>query len=133
MSPVGLERAARAADEAGLPLQTRTVDLERESLPLPDTGDTGDTAAGTGWDVISCFHYLQRSLFPALAAGLAPGGLLICEIATVRNLERNARPPARFLLEEDELPGLCAPLEIAWFREGWHADRAVAQIVARKV
>jgi SAM-dependent methyltransferase len=131
VSPVGLQRAARAAAEAGLVLRTRTVDLESDPLPHPDS--RADSGPEAGWDVVTCFHYLQRALFPALAAALAPGGRLVCEIATVRNLERNARPPARFLLDEDELPTLCAPLEVAWFRQGWYEDRAVARIVARKV
>ena len=40
---------------------------------------------------------------------------------------------ARFLLDEGELPRLCAPLESLWSREGWHDGRALARIVARKL
>jgi tellurite methyltransferase len=83
--------------------------------------------------VITCFHYLQRSLFPVLCQALAPGGLLICEIATRRNLERHARPSARFLLDEGELVKLVAPLEIVQSEEGWFDDRALARVVARHV
>lgn len=121
VSPVGLARAADAAAAAGLRVGTRVVDLESEPLP-----------AGP-WRVIACFQYLQRQLFPAFAAALEPGGVLLCEITTTRNLERHARPSARFLVDPGELPALCAPLEPVWSSEGWFDDRALARIVARKV
>lgn len=121
LSPVGLAHARERAAREGLELETRPLDLEREPLPPGP------------WDVITCFAYLQRSLFPALPAVLGPGGLLVCEIATVRNLERHAHPSRRFLLEEGELVGLVAPLEPLVAEEGWFGDRALARVVARRV
>jgi len=120
VSPEGLRLAAETAAREGLALETRALDLERE--PLPD----GPFAA------ISCFHYLQRDLFPALAARLASGGVLACEIATVRNLERNPKPGARFLLQANELLELCRPLEVVVYREGWQDDRSLARLLARR-
>ncbi len=120
VSPAGLELAERRARDAGLSLRTQAIDLEHEALP------------GGPFDVISCFHYLQRDLFPQLIERLAPGGWLCCEIATERNLERHARPSRRFLLAEGELEQLCAGLEIAHADEDWHDDRHVARIVARR-
>ena len=120
ISVEGLGRASEAAARADLHLSTRALDLEREPI------EEGPFAA------ISCFHYLQRDLFPLLAARLAPGGVLAAEIATVRNLERNMKPSRRFLLEPNELLRLCAPLEIVCYREGWHADRCSARVLARR-
>jgi len=118
VSPVGLRRARDAAARAGLRLETRELDLERD--PLPE----GPFAA------ISCFHYLQRDLFPRLRERLAPGGVLVCEIATIRNLERHAKPGARFLLQPGELLELCRPLELASYTEEWHDGRFLARAVA---
>jgi SAM-dependent methyltransferase len=120
VSPEGLRRASDAAARAGLALETRALDLETE--PVPE----GPFAA------IAVFHYLQRDLFPRLAERLAPGGVLACEIATVRNLERHASPSKRFLVEPDELPRLCAPLETVGYREGWIGDSHLARILARR-
>ena len=120
ISAVGLARCQVSAQRLGLRLAMRHIDLEEEPLPRGP------------WQVITCFHYLQRSLFPVLCAALAPGGLLICEIATRRNLERNARPSARFLLEEGELATLVAPLEIVHGEEDWFEDRALARVIARR-
>jgi tellurite methyltransferase len=120
ISAEGLGRARAAASRAGLALDTHALDLEWQPLP------------GGPFAAISCFHYLQRDLFPKLASLLAPGGVLVCEIASVRNLERNPRPSRRFLLEPNELLRLCAPLEIVYYSEGWHGDRCDARILARR-
>ena len=120
VSPEGLRLAREAAAREGLSIETLALDLERDPLP------TGPFAA------ISVFHYLQRDLFPGLVALLAPGGALACEIATVRNLERHAKPGARFLLQPHELARLLAPLEIAFYGESWAGERHVAQALARR-
>lgn len=120
ISPVGLARVEEVACAEGLRVETQALDLERE--PLPEGP----------WDLISCIAYLQRDLFPAFRDRLAPNGLLVCGNATLRNLERHDRPPARFLLGENELLRLCAPLRIVYYREGWVGDHAVARVVARK-
>jgi len=120
ISESGLSRTREAAARASLRLRTRAIDLEREAI-----GESGFAA-------ISCFHYLQRDLFPALVERLAPYGVLVGEIATVRNLERRERPSRRFLLEPNELLRLCAPLEIVFYREGWEGDRCQARVVARR-
>jgi SAM-dependent methyltransferase len=121
VSPVALEGLRARAAAEGLPVETRALDLEAEPPP-----------AGP-WDVITCFHYLQRDLFPALHDGLAVGGLLVVEVPTVRNLQRHPRPSRRFLVESGELRDLLDPLEIVWYREGWFEDRALARGIGRRV
>jgi SAM-dependent methyltransferase len=120
VSPVGLGRLAETARSEGLAVETLVTDLEVAPLPRGP------------WHVVSCFAYLQRDLFPAIREILAPGGIFLCEISTIRNLERHERPPARFLLKENELLRLCAPLSILYYREGWIGDRAIARVIARR-
>ena len=120
VSEEGLGRARAASARTGLDLETRALDLERQDLPEG------------GFAAISCFHYLQRDLFPKLAARLAPDGVLVCEIAAVRNLERHAKPSRRYLLEPNELLRLCAGLEIVYYREGWQENHCVARTIARR-
>jgi tellurite methyltransferase len=120
---VGLGLAAQAARDAGVSIAVREMDLETE---LPPPGP---------WDLILCFHFLKRSLFPALTDALAPGGLLVFCQPTRRNLERHDRPPARFLLDEGELPALIAelPLETLRYEEGWLDEgRHEARLLARR-
>lgn len=121
VSPVALAGARRAAAAAGVAIDTVQVDLE--AAPPP---------AGP-WDVILVFHYLQRDLFPTLAGMLAPGGVLVMVLATVRNLERHDRPPREYLLDEGEAPALAAGLDVIRYEEGWLAeDRHEVLVVAQR-
>ncbi|MFQ5382376.1 MAG: class I SAM-dependent methyltransferase [Dehalococcoidia bacterium] len=119
ISSSGLKLAKKAARAAGVEIDTAAADLEEERLP-----------AGP-FAVICCFRYLQRNLFPEMRSRLEPGGLLLCEIATRRNLERNERPAAHHLLETNELRDLCAPLEVVSYREDWYDGQFLARAVAR--
>lgn len=119
VSPVGLAIAADAAAKEGLSIATIALDLEHD--PLPE----GPFA------LITCFHYRQPSLWPAMKARLAPGGVLLAEVLTVTNLERHAHPSRRWLAEPNELLALASGLEILSYREDWEDDRHAARIVTR--
>ncbi len=121
VSSAAVDLAREAAATAGVALRAIVADLECDPLPPGP------------WDLVLVFHYLQRGLFPRLAAALAPGGTLMAVIATVRNLERHDRPPAEYLLAEGEAPSLAAGLEVACYREGWLDEgRHEALLVARR-
>lgn len=112
--------AEQRAEEHGLPLKTIVHDLAADGIP------------GGPWDVLTCFHYLDRELLDSLHDSLKPGGVVLIGIATVTNLERHARPSARFLLERDELPGLLHGLEVVrhvedWAPWGYHEARVAAR------
>ena len=120
ISPVALAQCRARAASAGLEIETTTLDLETEPLPR------GPFA------VVSCRSYLQRDLFGPLIDVLAPGGVLVAEIATLKNLERHARPSARFLLGEGEMLDHIRPLSLVYYHEGWLAGRCAARLVARR-
>ena len=71
------------------------------------------------WDVILTHLYLHRPLLTVLKKSLAAGGILIVLQPTKNNLLRHQRPPERFLLDEDELPGLVNDLDILHYQQGW--------------
>ncbi len=58
---------------------------------------------------------MQRDLFPALRERVAAGAVRVCELSTMRNLERYERPSARFLIAPDELAALLGPLELVYY------------------
>lgn len=121
VSDTGLAIAGEAAERQGVLIATDLRDLESDGLPPGP------------WDLIVCFHYLHRPLFPQMIAGLSPEGLLVCEIATVRNLEKHDRPPREYLLEEGELARLTEPLTTIVYTEGWlEEDRHCARFVGRR-
>jgi len=119
ISPVGLALAREAANDEGVSIQTRVVDLASETLP------PGPYA------MITCFHYRQPGLLRKLAKTLTPGGVLLSEVATVQNLERHERPSLRWLAARNELLREAETLEVAYYREAWLGGRHLARLVAR--
>src|SRR4051812_22496005 len=88
ISPVGLQTARQRAAEQGLTLNTLEIDLEQQPLDLPP------------FDLILSVGYLWRPFFAEFPRLLSPGGILAVIQPTKRNLERNDKPPAPYLLEE---------------------------------
>lgn len=121
ISSVGLATARSEALRRGVPVDTVEVDLEAETLPPGP------------WDLVVCFHYLQRSLFETFSKVLRVGGLLVCELATIRNLERNQHPVTQFLVEEGELAVLAQGMEVVTYSENWtETNQHLARLVARR-
>jgi len=120
ISSVAVGRARARARAAGVPLRARVCDLEGRRLRR-------------GWyDLVTCFHYLDRALFAEMAAALRPGGLLCLEIPTVRNLERHPRPGRHHVLAVGELARAFPGLETVYAREGWMGGHHQAQLLARR-
>ena len=110
ISEEGLKLARRAAAEADVRINTILMDFDSDPFP-----------AGP-WDVIIDFHFIKRHLFESFEAALRPGGLLVFCRATVKNLERNDRPPRPYLLREGEGFGLLSNFELVVAREGWSVE-----------
>jgi SAM-dependent methyltransferase len=120
VSEVGLARAA-AANPA---VRTERVDLE-EGGALP---------AGP-FELVLCWHFLDRAHRDRYVDVLAPGGVLVIAQPTVLNLERHERPSRRFLAEPGELDAWVRDrdLEIVVSVEGWNGDgRHEAAVIAAK-
>jgi len=124
-SDVAIDALRAAARERGLRVTARVVDLEREPLP------TGP------YDVVVTMNFLQRDLFGALQAALAPRGLLFYETLGTAHVEQLGRSfnPA-YLLERGELLRAFGALEVVAHHEGVAARadglRGVESIVVRR-
>mgnify|MGYP003949031735 CR=1 FL=1 len=115
-----LERAGQMYDH----VDARLADLELgEYLIEPDRYDL----------IINC-HYLQRDLFPAIKAGVRPGGIVLAVIAMIDD-DPIVKPmnPA-FLLRLGELRATFAGWELLHNVEekAGTGKRAMAEIVARR-
>ncbi len=122
ISEVALEMAAQRAERSKVDLELVNIDLAMEPLPQGP------------WDLITCFNYLDRALFPAMIEELADGGLLAVALATRTNLDRNERPGAAYLLDDGELPSLLGALSPIFYQEGWKLDgRHTAEVMAKKI
>lgn len=122
ISTVGLRKAQRLARQHGVEdrLKVRLWDVKQSYLPPGP------------FDVVTCMHYMQRDLAPRITEHLAPGGVLVMELATIENLKLHRRPTREHLLQPNELITWFPELLMLVYREGIFDDHAVAQLVAKK-
>jgi len=120
ISEAGFKKAQALAAEKGVTLTTVVADLEQYTIP-PDT-----------FDVIICTYYLQRNLFPKIAAALKPGGMVLIETYTVDHLQYRPTFNKAFLLERNELLTLLPGLRVLRYQEVDTGDAAFASILAQK-
>jgi SAM-dependent methyltransferase len=106
-SDVGLAKAQRLAASRGLRITTLVKDL------------TDLTIEPSAWDgIVSIFCHLpsvaRRRLYPAVVAGLKPGGVFILEAYTPRQLEYGTGGPKSpdLLVALDDLRGDLAGLRL---------------------
>ena len=127
VSTVGLQLAERRAAAAGVTIDLHETDLEPEKDAERDLFPPGP------WDLVLSHYFFCRDLIPTIVENLGPTGMMIVVQPTIRNLERNAKPPQPFLFNEGELHTLLSGLEIEHYVEGWtEEERHEAVVVARR-
>ncbi|HWS55398.1 MAG TPA: methyltransferase domain-containing protein [Pyrinomonadaceae bacterium] len=128
-SRVGVELMLERARRRGLDIDARVADLER-----------GEFAVEPGaYELVCDFYYLQRDLFPALRAGLRPGGLFVAAIHLFDEDPHAAPMNPDFLLRPGELRAEFDGWRLLHYHEtsgldpdpGQHTRRT-AEIIARK-
>jgi tellurite methyltransferase len=124
ISMEGLRKARGLASERGVTIDLVCADLENappfrvQSLGL--------------FDLILCFFYLERSLFPFLKAALRPGGLIVYKTYTVDQKRIGDRPMNKtHLLEPQELLHAFQDFRVLYYQE-LVSGRRVAQMIAQK-
>lgn len=134
-SSAALDRAASLADSRGIAIHRGApaavpahiqgivlVEADLESFQLPQAS----------FDLILCFHYLHRPLFPAIERALAPGGQLLYETFTHLQLAHPEGPRNHaHLLHPGELRSAVPSLDVHFYRE-CEMPSAVASLLARK-
>lgn len=112
--------ATQRARDGGWPIAAACVDLTR--LPLPPSR----------FQLMVVSRYLDRASFPMLREALAPGGVLLYETFTTRQLAhaRGPRSPAH-LLAPGELRLHLLGMDLLFDEECTEPD-AVARIAARR-
>lgn len=82
--------------------------------------------------LIANIRYLNRRLFPQIIAALQPGGMLLFEtFLKSRKKELDGGFKKEYLLDEKELPGAFAPLDILYYEESdSECDQTPARIAS---
>lgn len=127
LSPVAIGRLQGFMDAQGLNLRAEVRDLSLDPLPVD------------WFDVIVVSYFLDRSLIPALIAGLKQGGLIFYQ--TFTRIAVSGQGPANpdYRLGDNELLRLFESLNLRCYREENRlgdlstGQRDVAMLVAEKV
>lgn len=115
-----VREAAAARIEGAAPLRGWCADLTATGLPA------------ARFDLVLVARYLQRDLFPAIRDAVVPGGVVIYETFTVRQLRHGRGPVSpRHLLEPGELLSYFSGFEILFYEECAEPE-ALASLVARR-
>ena len=116
----GLRKAQDLARERGIRLKLFCQDLETVQLPV------------CYFDLILCFFYLQRDLFPQIKAALRPHGLLVYKTYTTDQLRFPGRPRHPLhMLQPQELSEAFRDFRVLCYQE-FVKERGVAQLIAQK-
>jgi tellurite methyltransferase len=123
ISEIAVSNALNLAREHSVNIHTRVADLEKNYRISPDT-----------YDVIICFNYLQRSLFPQIKAGIKNGGMVIYETFIIDQVQFGKPHNPDFLLQYNELLKAFYDFRCLRYREGVIENlRAIASLLAEKV
>jgi SAM-dependent methyltransferase len=106
----GIERLRQAAAARSLAVEAQVRDV---LAAPPEAGR---------FDLILVSHFLERALFPALAAALRPGGRLFYQTFTREGAGEHGPSNPAFRLAANELLTLGSGLLIRYYREDGAAD-----------
>jgi 2-polyprenyl-3-methyl-5-hydroxy-6-metoxy-1,4-benzoquinol methylase len=126
ISEVGVKQAGENAKQTGTAslIATEVRDLNSEQ----DLSREGREQ----YDLVVVFFFLQRELFPALAAALKPGGILIYKTYTTEQKNFAGGPShPMFLLQPNELLHAFPSLRVLHYHETIQ-EKGVVELVARK-
>jgi 2-polyprenyl-3-methyl-5-hydroxy-6-metoxy-1,4-benzoquinol methylase len=123
ISEVGIQQAEENAKRTGT---AGSISSEVRNLNIMQ--DLGREQ----YNLVTVFFFLQREIFPALAAALKPGGILIYKTYTTEQKNFSGGPShPMFLLEPNELLHAFQSLRVLHYHETIR-EKGVAELVARK-
>jgi tellurite methyltransferase len=115
--------AKALANEKGVRITARQIDLEKDPF-----------IKAHAYDVIICFNYLQRALFPFIRRGLRKNGIVVYETYIVDQARFGKPKNPDHLLDHNELLELFKGFRCLRYHEGIKEEgKAVAGIVAEKL
>lgn len=123
ISEEAVKAASELAGQVGVSIDARVEDLE-SNFRMKESA----------YDVIICFHYLQRTLIPQIKRGIRKGGIVVYETFIVDQAQFGKPRNPDYLLQHNELLDMFREFRCLRYREGiFKGPRAVAGIVAQRV
>ncbi len=122
ISSVAIKKAKRLGNERGVKFKTITGSLKKYKIPL------------NSYDAIICFYYVDRSLNKKIMGWLKPGGILIYEAHTIKELQaKNSEDEKEsYYLKEQELLTMFSNAKILKYEEPLHEREFRSSIIVQK-
>ena len=118
-SLTALQIGQRIAVREGVRIEGLVADLD--DWPFPPSA----------FEVITCFRYLNRELFPAMGNALKPGGLLLYKTFNQHHLQKVPRFNPNYLLRPGELARSFPDLELIVCHDGVDTSEPYSFAIAR--
>lgn len=119
ISEAGLKKARALAEKKRTRIATHLVDLDDYRFEEQT------------FDLILCFNFLDRKLFPAIRRALQPGGWIVYETFNVDYL-KYSNFKREWVLEYNELLREFSQFRVFRYREVDRNEKAFSSLVARK-
>jgi len=119
ISEAGLENARALAELKQVRIRTEVADLDSHAFEE------------NAFDLILCFNFLDRKLFPGIRQALRPGGLVFYETFNLDHLKYTSFR-REWVLEYNELIRLFQDYRILRYREVDRDETGFASLVAEK-
>ena len=120
ISEIALAKAQKLANEKNVKIRILAADLDNKSLPKNE------------YDLVLCFNFLERKLFPEIRKTLKPGGILFYETFNVDYL-KYSNFKKEWVLEPNELINVFNDFRILRYREVDEDQKAFSSLIARKL
>lgn len=122
ISSVAVKKAYMLAEEFGVKFKGVVASLNDYKIPP------------ASFDAIICFYYVDRSLIEKMKTWLKPGGILIYEAYTVREMRTKKAPEYNpdYYLKEQELLHLFSGMRVLKYEEPLHEKEFRSSIILMK-
>jgi len=122
ISSVAVKKAYMLAEEFGVKFKGVVASLNEYKI------------APASFDAIICFYYVDRSLIEKMKTWLKPGGILIYEAYTVREMRTKKAPEynPEYYLKEQELLNLFSGMRVLKYEEPLHEKEFRSSIILMK-
>jgi SAM-dependent methyltransferase len=122
ISSVAVKKAHMLAEEFGVKFKGVVASLNNYKIPP------------ASFDAIVCFYYVDRSLIDKMKSWLKPGGILIYEAYTTRQVKNKKSPEYNpdYYLKEQELLHLFSGMRVLKYEEPLHEKEFRSSIILMK-
>jgi tellurite methyltransferase len=105
-------------------LSVKIIESDLEKISLPQNA----------YDLVICFFYLQRDLFPQIRATLKKDGFIVYETFLIdQHLQHGSPKRKEFCLGQNELLDFFRDFRVLFYEEGLaEDDKITARIIAQK-